>query len=69
MFSERTITDIEDSLPSWVSDHCGVYHAMDPDVREDLVSLPMEEIVEPRDDPQLVEDVRSPLEKETNVMT
>ncbi|PSS08076.1 Myosin-6 like [Actinidia chinensis var. chinensis] len=66
MFSERTIIDVEDSFPSWVFDHLGVYHVMDPNVREDLVPPPMEEIVEPRDDPQLVEDVRSPPEKETN---
>ncbi|GFZ03453.1 hypothetical protein Acr_16g0000770 [Actinidia rufa] len=56
--NERTIIDVEDSLPSWVFDHLGVYHAMDPDVREDLVSPPMEEIVEPKDDSQLVEDAK-----------
>ena len=40
---------------------------MDPDVR-DLMSPFKEELVEPLDDPSLVEDVGS-LEKDTNIMT
>ena len=62
MSNEITVTEVENSLTSWFSDHLGFYHIMDPDVIENLV-LP------PRVDPQLVQDDRLMLEKKNNTMT
>ena len=38
MSSEKIISDLDNSLPYGISNHLGVYHAMDPDVREDPTS-------------------------------
>ena len=60
MSSEKTITYVENSLPSWISDHLGGYHAMDPDAIEDPVSTllrsftPREETTQPIDDTQSI---------------
>ncbi|GFS37956.1 hypothetical protein Acr_00g0054870 [Actinidia rufa] len=75
MSSEKIITDVENYLPSWISDHLGVYHAMDPYVKEDLASTsvrsnpPQEGTTQPIDDPQPIRDEIPLLKKKTNIMT
>ena len=65
----RTLVGIENSLLSWVLDHLGVYHTMNPDVTENPVSPPRVESAEPTLDPQLVQDEIPLPEKENNIMT
>ena len=64
MSSERTVTDVENSLPFLIYDNLGGYHTMDPEVRQDPSStstrsnLPGGETIQPRDEPHLVQDDR-----------
>ncbi|GFZ15740.1 hypothetical protein Acr_25g0001490 [Actinidia rufa] len=62
-------TQHSDACTTWVSDHLGVYHAMDHDVIENPMSPPRVEPVEPIVNLQLVQDDIHPLEKENNYMT
>ena len=47
MFGKITVEDLENSLPSWVSDDFGAFHTTETEVNESPASPPRED----RDDP------------------
>ncbi|GFY87312.1 hypothetical protein Acr_05g0009510 [Actinidia rufa] len=66
MSGEVTIEDLENSLPSWISDHLGDRSYMETTVRE-YPNSPREDHIEAIQG--LPIDTKPPPEKETNIMT
>ena len=75
MSSEKTITDLDNLLASWITDHLSVYHTMDPDVRVYPISKSVRSVLHREETTQNVEDhkptrdSRPLLDKETNIMS
>ncbi|GFY96839.1 hypothetical protein Acr_11g0011450 [Actinidia rufa] len=68
MSGKITVEDLENSFPSWISDHLRDCSFMETEVRDYPVS-PSEDLAKLVEDLPLVEDAIPPSKKETNITT
>ena len=66
MSNNVNIGDLENTLPSWISDHLGEQSYMTIEVTQ-YPSYPREDYSDSEGSPSI--DTRLPLERETNMMT